>query len=382
MDKALFDDISEKNILKKKRRTKTVGSDPENETADADAGASSGGNENSQPTPTPAATPQLSARQEELQPLCDTMIQGFRMITDSFKELRSDWKNDMGDRLDLLTEELRAQRVSREAEMSSSEEEEDEQEEQDEGEMDPDNVFKSISGQQATGEKVGKPINSSLASMVDKLLSFKLENSALKEKEDKYPRPENVRFATPAKVNKPVWECLDTKTKQLDFKFQHLHNHATKAALPIAVAMEKLYDSQGNPESLDIREIITTLADSLNFLGSVNIQTHSIRKECIRKDLPSQMQPMCNEEEEISPAFLFGDDLEDKIKKVSVFNRVKKSFHDSGRGKRGRSRGRGSVHYSKRGNSFKRPFKKNHLTKSNKGGPSKSSSKNGSSPRA
>ena len=145
--------------------------------------------------------------------------------------------------------------------------------------------------------------------MVDKLLSLKLENSAIKEKEEKYSRPENVKFATSAKVNKPVWECLETKTKQLDFKLQTVHNHVTKAALPIAAVMEKLYDSQENPQSLDIRELITTLADSLNFLGSANIQTHSIRKECIRKDLPPQMQAICNEEDEISHAILFGDDL-------------------------------------------------------------------------
>ena len=58
------------------------------------------------------------------------------------------------------------------------------------------------------------------------------------------------------RVNKPVWECLDSKTKQLDFKLQNVQNHITKAALPIATVMEKLYDSQENPESLDIRELI------------------------------------------------------------------------------------------------------------------------------
>ena len=53
----------------------------------------------------------------------------------------------------------------------------------------------------------------------------------------------------------------------------------------------------------------------------------NVRKECIKSDLPRNMQGLCGEVTEFSPTYLFGEDLNNKIKQVSELNKVKNKFN-------------------------------------------------------
>ena len=110
--------------------------------------------------------------------------------------------------------------------------------------------------------------------------------------------------------------------------------------MPFANVMQTLYDNRETPEDLDINQLISQLADSLNFTGSANIQLVKARKEVIKTDLPKNMQGLCRDEDEPSPNLLFGDDLNSKIKEVSELNRISTKFTPAATGARNSSRGR------------------------------------------
>ena len=152
-----------------------------------------------------------------------------------------------------------------------------------------------------------------------------------------------------------------------------------KSALPIAQVMTELYENIDEPEKIDVNKIILTLSDSLSFIGSANVEMVKIRKNQLRKDLPKNMYGLCNESEEFSPNFLFGDDLKNKVKEVSELNKIKSKFStENFRGKRGMARGRGRFNFrgSSRGNRRYTPYNKNYASKESKNG---ATSKSGSS---
>ena len=257
------------------------------------------------------------------------------------------------------------------------------EEDESDGEGEPEqNIFSQISGDDSSREKLGAKINPQLASMMDQLLKTEMSPDMAKEKDSSYLRPKNVEFASPHKVNLPVWEVMNKWTRRSDVKLQNVQKNVLKSALPIAKVMEKLYERKDDPENLDINLLISTLADSVNFIGSANVELVKIRKDQIKRDLPKNMHGLCAESENFSPGLLFGDDLKTKVKEVSELNKIKNKFgNDNFRGKRGMLRGRGGRYTNsyrgfQKGNRFSPYPQKNFGSKFSKNGPSPKNSSN------
>ena len=155
-------------------------------------------------------------------------------------------------------------------------------------------------------------------------------------------RPSNVQFANVPKTNQAVWDALKPNTRTCDSKLQHIQKNVLKSSIPVAKVMEELFNNKDKPENIDINNLITTLSDALNFIGTANVDLVKIRKDNIKKDLPKPMQGLCRDPEEFSASLLFGDNLNNKIKEVSELNKVKgKITFDKDFNRRGRGRGRG-----------------------------------------
>ena len=62
----------------------------------------------------------------------------------------------------------------------------------------------------------------------------------------------------------------------------------------ISKVMEKLYNLwKYSPDRMDLNSFITTLSDSVNLIGSVNIELVWARENFLRKDLPKNVYEMC-----------------------------------------------------------------------------------------
>ena len=201
------------------------------------------------------------------------------------------------------------------------------------------NIFTEISNE-VSGEAAGPELNPPLAKLVNKLVSTRMTDDRTKEKEQQYNVPKNIQFAVAPKVHKPIWESMRPSTRSLDGKLQNVQKSILKSALPVAKVMEELFDNRETPGQLDVNALITTLADALNFVGSANVGLNKTRKAAIKSDLPNNMQDLCLETEEVSATFLFGDNLNARIKEVAELNRVKRTISSADKGRKGFMRGR------------------------------------------
>ena len=214
-------------------------------------------------------------------------------------------------------------------------------------------LLDSITDEFECGDKVGPELPPALAKLANKFLSEKMNDSFYKNKTENYLIPKNLLFGSAPKVNKPVWDAMGKFTRKTDSNSQSIQNELLKSSLPTIQVISKLYEAKDDPSSLEINDLIIMLTDSLAFVGSANHELIKKRKDCIKSDLPKNMQGLCRESG-VSPAFLFGDDLNAKIKEVSELHKLenkvsnknpKQSYgftsyrgRSSNRGFRGRSR--------------------------------------------
>jgi len=191
-------------------------------------------------------------------------------------------------------------------------------------------LFDDISGEINYGDSVGPEVRGSLANLCNKMLQLKISEPVIKEKRESYIRPKNVQFLNTPKVNKPIWET----------QLQGIHTDFLGAAVPVIRVMEKVFECREDTSTLDPKEIIDVLKDSLMFLGSANLAMIKTRRENIKKDIPKHMHGICREDIEFSSNFLFGDHLNSSIKEVSELNKISSSFKTRGfRNSRGMRRG-------------------------------------------
>jgi hypothetical protein len=112
------------------------------------------------------------------------------------------------------------------------------------------------------------------------------------------------------------------------------------SAIPTVKVMQQLNAARDDLGKLNVNDLIRSLSDSLNFLGSANIGMVNKRRALIKNELPPNMQLLCNGSQDFSGSALFGNTLSSDIKEVSELNKVSNYFKGRGRAfYRGGSRG-------------------------------------------
>lgn len=199
-------------------------------------------------------------------------------------------------------------------------------------------LFSTLSEEITSNDKVGADIPTSLASLANKLLKSKSDN---KDKFEKYPRPKNVEFLESPQINKPVWGNLSHQARVTDCSLQAIQRDFLASAVPVLKVMQLVNDSKDDLNSLDPKEIVRMLNDSVSFLGSANVGMVAKRRSLIKKELPSTMHLLCNDSVEFSGSNLFGNSLSNDIKEVSEYNKISTQLKGRGSFTRGRGFGRG-----------------------------------------
>ena len=96
---------------------------------------------------------------------------------------------------------------------------------------------------------VSDPINAKLASLVDKMVKTSLSDEEIKEKHEKYNRPENCENLINTRVNPEIWSKVRSNTRSRDLKMQKLETSLLKSMIPIVKMSDKLLELKFNSKS-------------------------------------------------------------------------------------------------------------------------------------
>lgn len=228
-----------------------------------------------------------------------------------------------------------------------------------------DDMFQEVSNGFVPNNKRGPEVVSSLASLVDSLLKRNIDLSD-KEVFDKYLAPKNIEFAETPQINKPVWGNMSHDSKRNDVKLQTIQKKFLSSSLPIIEVMLKLNEAKDDLNSLDVKDLVRKLSDSLAFTGAANVSMVHYRRSSLKKELPPNMHLLCQDSVGFSGSFLFGNELSSDIKEISELNKISQrlrgfrgTFRGRGRGRFRGSRGRGyytSTYLNRGGGRVTKPF--------------------------
>ena len=194
------------------------------------------------------------------------------------------------------------------------------------------------------GDNLAIDVDGQLSNIVNNLTKTRLSDDKLKEKLGAYVRPGNCEGLTLTRVNPEIWEKLSAATKSRDLKAQKAQNATVQAMVAITAAADNIVGCTRAGETLSetkMASTLTGLVDALALLSYANQDVNQRRREDHRSDLNQAYKSLCNSDTDGS-AWLYGDDLANRIKSINETNRVANRLGASvaSSGYRGFTRGR------------------------------------------
>ncbi len=172
---------------------------------------------------------------------------------------------------------------------------------------------------------MGPPIKQKLADAVNKMMYKKMPEEKLKSKLS-VMCPENCTLVKTSKINPAIWSKLKTPERSNDIRKQKLQTPVLKAVLPIlniANDLLKVKDKEITVQELDIKHLATQATDAITLLSHANTELNHRRRDMLRPYLNKQFQQLCSPQTPMS-TFLFGDNLPETIKSMSITNSIGK----------------------------------------------------------
>ena len=118
----------------------------------------------------------------------------------------------------------------------------------------------------------GSPVGDKLAAMLNKMARSKLSEEKLKEKLNKYSRPQNCENLVGAKVNPEIWSKIRPQTRSRDLKMQKIQNTILKAITPLAELSDSLLNLKSKNDVFDTAKAVRQILDSVTLLTHANMQ--------------------------------------------------------------------------------------------------------------
>ena len=185
-----------------------------------------------------------------------------------------------------------------------------------------DSLSKSLEGE----EQTSAPIPEQLAHIVEKRWHKKLEASKLKEKQDKYLRPENCSNLVAPRVNKPIWSTLPRDIKSKDLRLTQPQQILSTAGRAILKSTVMLLEARAKKTRPNMDELISVHTDILALLGHSSADLAQFRRENIRQSLSEEYKALCTSDIPVTN-YLFGneEDLQANIKAIADANKISKT---------------------------------------------------------
>ena len=173
--------------------------------------------------------------------------------------------------------------------------------------LERDALLCEISQHFAQEDDKGPDINQQLPDIVNKRWSSKLNEVKLKEKLEKYPRPENCERLIVPRVNAEIWEKIDQKARQQDLRACAIQKTTMKVGSILAQSTESLLPMRQNLPELDQLVRMNTYASPL--LGHTMYELSLCRRDVIKRHLHKDYASLCASHVPMTTS-LFGKDLQ------------------------------------------------------------------------
>ena len=171
-------------------------------------------------------------------------------------------------------------------------------------------------------EQTDAVISDNLAGILNKRWSNPLNPSKLKEKMDKYSRPENCIGLKVPRVNPEIWNKLEHFTKRQDLRASSLQKTIVKVGTILAKTTDcllNLREEDNSSPKLDNLVLMNT--DAVALLGHSNYELSLRRREAIKPTLNKEYQALCSPQVPITDQ-LFGDDLQSQLSNITASNKL------------------------------------------------------------
>ncbi|KAJ8021978.1 hypothetical protein HOLleu_39334 [Holothuria leucospilota] len=214
----------------------------------------------------------------------------------------------------------------------------------DNGTSEEQNILSALVSDLEFGKTSGPPVHEKVASLLENVSKEKLSQATMKERCQKYDRPNNIESLQPTQVNKLIWDQLKTYTRNRDMKIQRVQFLNMKAMTALTVMLNEILIAKG---TMDKETIMTRATDALALLGSANIDLNQVRRDLIKPELKAEYRGLSSNSSQNS-VLLFGDDISQQMRDIADVNKISRRltstmcrFGGSYNYTRTRGRGRG-----------------------------------------
>ena len=175
---------------------------------------------------------------------------------------------------------------------------------------------------EGTEGTVSNPINAKLASLVDKMVKTSLSEENIKEKHEKYNRPENCENLINTRVNSETWSKIRSNTRSGDLKMQKTWDRSSEEYDSYC---QNVWQVTGVEIQLQICiwKLCVWVSSTLTWFsrsyGHSFNEVNTKRREHIKPDLNDQFKQLCGSHMPVTK-LLFGDYLPKSVKEISETN--------------------------------------------------------------
>lgn len=162
-------------------------------------------------------------------------------------------------------------------------------------------------------EEMGPPISEKLASVVKNMTKAIIPEEKIREKMEKYKRPENCAAAVP-KVNPEIWGLIDHGGKTQDLKVQKTQKRLVKATYALA----SVCDGLAKPSQMcDKKALMKKVSDAMALILKANHELSVERRMKIinSPNLNKRYRKLASNETPVTE-LLFGDDLKGSLQAI------------------------------------------------------------------
>ena len=126
-------------------------------------------------------------------------------------------------------------------------------------------------------------------------------------------------------MNEEIWDLLSRKNRSVDLAFHRVQEPLIHGLSSLTILADRLFKDIQSAQTVDARETLTHVMDSIALFGHANGKLNMKRPEIIKPDLNPPYTRLCKEEIKATTK-LFGDDLSKHFKEMSEVKRAGKEM--------------------------------------------------------